>query len=283
MGVTGGVPAGAARGTGVPGGTARGGSGGGGGDGGDSGGGGEFAVPAGEVDVRVPDPADTATGLAVLVIVNRLWAGEPDRAAKFASLVQTIRADTVDTAADGFHGFDDAGIAGDGKGGAKADDGGVGVDGARVDGAKADGAKARGATADGATADRAGAGKGRRFPTVVAPEQAVFAYNRTDPREPALAVYPREGTLALDYPFAVTTGDEEKLTAARMFEDVVRGRQTGADARALGFRSGDGVAPAEFGLPGGASPHLLAAPLPADVREAARAWYKLSRCASAAC
>jgi hypothetical protein len=239
-------------------------------DRGDRRGRGEFTVAAGKVDLRVPDPADNATGLATLVIVNRLWAGEPDRPAKFANLVQTIRADTVDGAAAGFHGFGDAEVAADGKGDAKAGDAKAGAGGAGH--AKADGAAAV-----------AGAGEGRRFPTVVAPEQAVFAYNRTDPREPALAVYPREGTLALDYPFTIVTGDGEKVTAARLFQDVLRGRQTGADARALGFRSGDGVAPPEFGRPGGASPHLLAAPLPADVREAARSWYKLSRCTPAAC
>jgi putative drug exporter of the RND superfamily len=115
------------------------------------------------------------------------------------------------------------------------------------------------------------------YPVVIVPEQAVFAYNQRNAANPVLAVYPREGTLSLDYPYAVTTGDGQKVKAARLLETALGDEATRNDLRALGFRAGGGASPAASGSQVAADPVSLPVPAPADVRKVVQNWYKLSR------
>jgi Bacterial extracellular solute-binding protein/von Willebrand factor type A domain len=116
-----------------------------------------------------------------------------------------------------------------------------------------------------------------RYPVIIAPEQAIFAYNQSSPATPALAVYPPEGTLAMDYPYAITTDDAEKSKVAKMLAAAMRTDETTEDVRALGFRSTDGKAPAAFGSQPGMGKQLVPAPQPDDVHRAIEVWYKLSK------
>ncbi|MGH3392336.1 MAG: VWA domain-containing protein, partial [Actinomadura sp.] len=97
--------------------------------------------------------------------------------------------------------------------------------------------------------------------------------------EPAVAVYPVEGTLSLDYPFTVTTGSADKAEAARLLEQAMTTADAQREVRALGFRSPDGTAPSSFGAETGLSakrPRPLPAPEAADVRAVMQSWSKLS-------
>ncbi|MFI0352981.1 substrate-binding domain-containing protein [Actinomadura sp. 9N407] len=116
-------------------------------------------------------------------------------------------------------------------------------------------------------------------PIAIAAEQAVWAFNRTGPAEPAVALYPQEGTLSLDHPVAITTADPGRRAAARLVERALATEATRADVRELGFRSPDGKAPGTFGEASGVSPQRprdLPAPKPATTRQVMQAWSKLS-------
>ncbi|MEU4822559.1 substrate-binding domain-containing protein [Actinomadura sp. NPDC023710] len=122
-------------------------------------------------------------------------------------------------------------------------------------------------------------GEADRYPVAMAPEQAVFAYNARRPAEPAVAVYPEEGTVYLDYPVAVLAEDRAKASAARMLETALADRATRDDLRRLGFRAPGGAAPASFSPRTGLDPRPPRA-LPetpaADVRRTMQSWAQLS-------
>ncbi|MDA0563252.1 substrate-binding and VWA domain-containing protein [Streptomonospora sp. S1-112] len=92
---------------------------------------------------------------------------------------------------------------------------------------------------------------GGAAPVAVLPEQAVAAYNAEDPRTPLEALYPREGTVSLDYPF-VTAGDDPVVRqAADDLFAVLSGERYRERLRDMGFRDPDGAAPARLeGLAG---------------------------------
>jgi Bacterial extracellular solute-binding protein/von Willebrand factor type A domain len=116
-----------------------------------------------------------------------------------------------------------------------------------------------------------------RWPVIIASEQAVFAHNQSKPKNPALAVYPPDAALAMDYPYTITTDDTEKVKAARMLAAEMRTEETAEDVRALGFRSADGQVPASFGPQFGVSQQAMPEPEPADVQRAIEVWYTLSK------
>ncbi|GAA4084408.1 substrate-binding and VWA domain-containing protein [Actinomadura miaoliensis] len=123
--------------------------------------------------------------------------------------------------------------------------------------------------------------KGRtgRQPISLSSEQALYAFNRTGPAEPAVALYPVEGTLSLDYPFTVTTGDGAERKAARLLERELTGEKSRQEMQELGFRTPDGKAPAGFGERVGMSaarPRKLPSPKDADVARVMQAWSKLT-------
>ncbi|XVQ07790.1 substrate-binding domain-containing protein [Spirillospora sp. CA-255316] len=126
-----------------------------------------------------------------------------------------------------------------------------------------------------------------RHPVVLAPEQAVYEYNARKPAEPAAAVYPSEGTLAMDYQItrigaAGGAGGEDgdpKARAARTLERELTGEKTREDVQGLGFRAPDARAPAAFGARTGVNPRpprVLAAPPPAGVQRIMQSWARLS-------
>jgi hypothetical protein len=116
-----------------------------------------------------------------------------------------------------------------------------------------------------------------RYPVVIAPEQAVFTYNQNNPTNTALAVYPPDGSLSMDYPYTITTDDTEKGKAARMLAAAMQTAETAEDVRALGFRSTDGKAPTAFGPQIGVSQQPMPAPKPDDVQKAIEVWHTLSK------
>ncbi|WP_131756320.1 substrate-binding domain-containing protein, partial [Actinomadura fibrosa] len=123
--------------------------------------------------------------------------------------------------------------------------------------------------------------KGRtgKQPISLSSEQALWSYNHGGPSEPAVALYPTEGTLSMDYPFTVTSDDGDRQKAARLLEQAMSSEDTRRDARELGFRTPDGKAPSGFGAKEGVSParpRQLPNPKAAEVNQVMQAWSKLS-------
>ncbi|MFC5749675.1 substrate-binding domain-containing protein [Actinomadura rugatobispora] len=126
-----------------------------------------------------------------------------------------------------------------------------------------------------------------RHPVALAPEQAVYEYNARKPAEPAVAVYPSEGTLAMDYQVtrigaagaAAAADADPRARAARELERELTGEETRADVLGLGFRAPDARAPAAFGARTGVDPRpprALPAPPAADVQRIMQSWARLS-------
>jgi Ca-activated chloride channel homolog len=90
----------------------------------------------------------------------------------------------------------------------------------------------------------------------VATEQAVLAYDKTNPKAPLDAVYATStsqllGTPELDYPYVLTTSQPATLRAAQKFGSYLQTSYAQSVMRAHGFRSANGrpdVMPASAGL-----------------------------------
>ncbi|MEU5881458.1 substrate-binding domain-containing protein [Spirillospora sp. NPDC047279] len=122
-------------------------------------------------------------------------------------------------------------------------------------------------------------GRKGQQPIALAPEQAVWTFNRTGPAEPAVAIYPLEGTLSQDYPFTITTADAREQKAARLLERAMSSAATRDDVARLGFRSPDGKAPSTFAEGTGVSaqrPRQLPVPTAAQTGQIMQAWSRLS-------
>ena len=120
---------------------------------------------------------------------------------------------------------------------------------------------------------------GDRYPVALAPEQAVFSHNAKRPPQPAVAVYPAEGTVFLDHPVAVLPGSAAKTRASRLLAKELTSRTTREDVHRLGFRTPDGAAPAAFTENNGLSaraPRALPAPPPGRVTRVMQQWAQLS-------
>lgn len=116
-------------------------------------------------------------------------------------------------------------------------------------------------------------------PISLSSEQSLYSYNRSRPAEPAVALYPIEGTLSMDYPFTVTAKGDAQRKAARLLEQAMRTEATRKDVLDAGFRATDGKAPPGFGEAAGVSParpRQLPAPKSEDVAKVMQAWSKLS-------
>jgi hypothetical protein len=127
-----------------------------------------------------------------------------------------------------------------------------------------------------ASFERDGAG---RYPVLLTSEQSVWKFNQGRPADPAVAVYPIEGTMTMQYPYALTTTDPTKLQAANTLEQAFHTENAQAAVRALGFRTPDGKAGPNFGPSAGVSPRrprALPAPRSEDVQAAMSAWTKLT-------
>ncbi|MBA2892636.1 substrate-binding and VWA domain-containing protein [Nonomuraea soli] len=115
-------------------------------------------------------------------------------------------------------------------------------------------------------------------PVVIVPEQSVWAHNLQGAADPVVALHPREGTINLDYPYAVTANDGPAAEGARLFGQWLRGSEAQDIVRRAGFRSGDGsLGPISPGpqLPT-TEPKLREAVTPTDLDEALGAWSRLA-------
>lgn len=122
-----------------------------------------------------------------------------------------------------------------------------------------------------------GLGDGRR-PVIIASEQSVVDYNRTNQPNPAAALVPEEGTIALDYPFVVTTNDGILKEAAEAFRFQLQSRLGQDVFQRAGFRTPSGAAAAEVANRHGLSvsaPKRMLTPTAGQVNEALQAWNRL--------
>jgi hypothetical protein len=76
----------------------------------------------------------------------------------------------------------------------------------------------------------------------VTAEQAVLVHNKTDPKHPAAAVYPSEGSPVLDFPYVATTQDPAKRLAIAAFARALHNPAGEQAVLALGLRAPDGTA-----------------------------------------
>lgn len=119
-----------------------------------------------------------------------------------------------------------------------------------------------------------------RVPVGIATEQAVWSYNRQRrPEDPIVALYPKEGTLALDYPIVISTKDVDLRRAAELFKQELTSARTGQDAQRHGFRTTSGQADprtltATHGVSAGAV-RTLAEPDAGNITQVSQAWSRL--------
>ncbi|ETK31559.1 substrate-binding and VWA domain-containing protein [Microbispora sp. ATCC PTA-5024] len=118
-----------------------------------------------------------------------------------------------------------------------------------------------------------------RIPVGISSEQAVWAFNtKTTPSNPAVALYPTEGTVNLDYPIVVTAKDDATRKAAQAFAaDLTSpaGRKTVQD---YGFRTPDGKGGSLLKPENGVSakkPAELPLPDAATVTQLSQAWHQI--------
>lgn len=120
---------------------------------------------------------------------------------------------------------------------------------------------------------------GGKQPISLSSEQALWSFNQKKPKVPAVALYPIEGTLSMDYPYTVATQDAGEREAAKLLEEALGDSATQEDLQAAGFRTSDGKAPAGFSEQGGVSqarPRQLPAPKTEEVNSVMQAWAKLT-------
>ncbi len=114
-------------------------------------------------------------------------------------------------------------------------------------------------------------------PVTVTSEQAVVAYNRSNPERSLVAYYPAQ-EYDLDYPFALATSSPLKIQVAQQFEQALRSSFASAYVRGMGFRSANGQAGqagSEFGIAGDPQPAAALA-APGEASTALQAWNRLS-------
>lgn len=116
-------------------------------------------------------------------------------------------------------------------------------------------------------------------PIVVSTEQAVFVYNDTHRPNPATPLLPKEGSVLMDYPFAVTTTDPVRREAVEAFRSTLRTRLSLETIQRFGFRTPEGFINRDIAQRyevNGYTPRLVAAaPRPGQVDEALQAWNRL--------
>ncbi|GII56746.1 hypothetical protein Pth03_51350 [Planotetraspora thailandica] len=118
-----------------------------------------------------------------------------------------------------------------------------------------------------------------RIPVGISSEQAVWAFNTgKSPANPAVALYPAEGTVSLDYPIIVTAKDEQLRKAAEAFSAQVTSAAGRQVVQAYGFRAPDGKAggrlKADYGV-NPKKPKELPIPDAASITKLAQAWQQI--------
>ncbi|MFC9969496.1 substrate-binding domain-containing protein [Spirillospora sp. NPDC127200] len=112
-------------------------------------------------------------------------------------------------------------------------------------------------------------------PLAATTEQAVAAYNRAHRPNPLAVLTPREGTLLLDHPYAVTARDPDRRAAAEAFQDALGARSSRDILQRFGFRTPEGeMAPDQAELLDVAekAPKALRLPSQKEIDRAVRSW-----------
>ncbi len=119
-----------------------------------------------------------------------------------------------------------------------------------------------------------------RAPIGVATEQSIWAYNtKNRPENPFVALYPKEGTLALDYPIVIATKDDQVGKAAKLFQEELGSPASVKVLQQNGFRTSSGKGDAatlteENGVSVKAV-RTLKTPGAATVTQISQAWSRL--------
>lgn len=92
------------------------------------------------------------------------------------------------------------------------------------------------------------------YPIGATSEQAVWTYDEPDPAHPLTALYPKEGTVALDYPYAMTATSPSHRKAVREFGAQIRSAYGRDLMQQLGFRPPNGPAGRYLTQASGVSP-----------------------------
>jgi hypothetical protein len=114
----------------------------------------------------------------------------------------------------------------------------------------------------------------------VLPEQAVWQHNRgrtTD--DQAVALYPSDGTITMNYPYSLVTKDPDKLRGAELLRVAMNTPRARAAVHRLGFRTADDGVGQGFGPNTGLSPEVpygLPTPSGKDVDLVIQTWGKLT-------
>ena len=120
-------------------------------------------------------------------------------------------------------------------------------------------------------------------PVTVTTEQAVLAYDRSNPKAQLAASYPSGnktelGSPELDYPYVLTTADSVRIDAGELFGGMLTKPYAQGLIRYYGFRSGKNV-PDRFPASSGLARQLLQIATPPSASEAPAAlavWNKLA-------
>ncbi|MBO3748248.1 VWA domain-containing protein [Streptosporangiaceae bacterium NEAU-GS5] len=114
-----------------------------------------------------------------------------------------------------------------------------------------------------------------RIPVGVASEQSIWAFNtKNSPSNPAIALYPAEGAVNLDYPIVVTTKDKDVQQAAAAFAKNLTSAAAQKTIQDYGFRTTAGkgaLLKTEYGV-NPKNPRAIPLPDAASVTKLAQAW-----------
>ncbi|MCG5212671.1 substrate-binding and VWA domain-containing protein [Streptosporangium sp. KLBMP 9127] len=121
--------------------------------------------------------------------------------------------------------------------------------------------------------------KSGRAPLGISSEQAIWAFNSDKkPANPAVPLYPAEGTMNLDYPMVVTAKDPAAQQAAREFAKELSTETARKALRKEGFRV-DGKGGEALAVAGGfaeKAPRTLPLPEAKAVASMAQSWSRLN-------
>ncbi|MEW9534332.1 substrate-binding and VWA domain-containing protein [Microbispora sp. NPDC049125] len=118
-----------------------------------------------------------------------------------------------------------------------------------------------------------------RIPVGISSEQAVWAFNtKTTPSNPAVALYPAEGTVSLDYPIVVTAKDATVRKAAAAFATQLTSSAGKKTVQDYGFRTPDGKGGSLLKADNGVNPknpQEIALPDAATIAKLSQAWHQI--------
>jgi von Willebrand factor type A domain. len=113
----------------------------------------------------------------------------------------------------------------------------------------------------------------------IASEQSIWAYNtKNHPDNPAVALYPAEGTINLDYPIVITSKDDEVTRAAAAFKRELTSAAAQQTLQRNGFRTPAGKGGAALDAEHGVSSKAvksLKMPDATSVTQLSQAWARL--------